>query len=228
MSAPSVSVNVPLLDESLHTAFLSILPKIETHAKVHFRSVKCAAKRADRIAEVIGMCWRWFKRLSERGKDASQFPMVLADFAVRAVRSGRRVCGQLKPKDAMSEVAQGKHGFRVESMSSFTCGSHDKLHSPRDQKLHDQYEERLRDNLQTPVPDQVAFRCDFPAWLVSRTDRDRQLIGEMAAGERTRNLSRKFCLRPSRISQMRREFCEDWARFCGDKPMKSDKHRSDR
>ncbi|MBI4305429.1 MAG: hypothetical protein HY678_03830, partial [Chloroflexi bacterium] len=143
----------------MRQAFLAILPRIQTHATVSFRHVECPGKRADRIAEVIGLCWRWFRRLAERGKDATQFPMVLADFAVRAVRSGRRVCGQLKPKDVLSEVAQAKHGFTVELLPSSTCAAREKLYSiPHGQELQDRYEERLRDNMQTPIPDQVAFR----------------------------------------------------------------------
>jgi DNA-binding NarL/FixJ family response regulator len=84
------------------------------------------------------------------------------------------------------------------------------------QKLQDTFEERLRDNTQTPVPDQAAFRIDWPAWLNSRTDRDRRILNAMATGERTQNLARKFKISPARISQLRRECHADWLRFCGE------------
>jgi len=38
----------------------------------------------------------------------------------------------------------------------------------------------------------------------------------MTLGERTRDLAQQFRLSPARISQLRREFCADWERFCGD------------
>jgi hypothetical protein len=38
----------------------------------------------------------------------------------------------------------------------------------------------------------------------------------MANNEGTLDLSRQFELSPGRISQLRREFCDDWRRFCGE------------
>jgi hypothetical protein len=74
----------------------------------------------------------------------------------------------------------------------------------------------LRDNTKTSVLDQVAFRSDFPAWRRTRTDRDRRLIEDLLRGERTRDVSVKYRLTAPRVSQLRREFHEDWVRFCGE------------
>ena len=38
----------------------------------------------------------------------------------------------------------------------------------------------------------------------------------MANNEGTLDLSRRFELSPGRISQLRREFHDDWRRFCGE------------
>src|SRR3954471_16687851 len=84
----------------LHAHFLAILPRIETHARIYFRHVRCPGQRDDAIAETIAVCWRWFLRLAEQGKDVNLFVSALATYAVRHVRSGRRLCGQLKSKDA--------------------------------------------------------------------------------------------------------------------------------
>jgi hypothetical protein len=75
----------------------------------------------------------------------------------------------------------------------------------------------LRDNTVTPVPDQVQFRIDWPAWLATLTARERRMIRAMARSERTKDLSRQFELSPARISQIRREFRDAWARFCGER-----------
>src|SRR5262245_507607 len=37
----------------LHAGFLALLPRIETHARIFFRGVKCPGKRDDLIAEAI-------------------------------------------------------------------------------------------------------------------------------------------------------------------------------
>ena len=111
----------------LHHRFLSILPVILRHARVYFRHVKCWHTKEDRIAEVRALCWKWFRRLADQGKDARQFPTVLADFAARAVHCGRRVCGQLKARDVMSERAQQMHGFGVQCLPSSPAASYDHL-----------------------------------------------------------------------------------------------------
>src|SRR5690348_6205925 len=86
----------------LHAAFLSILPRIELHARVYFRGVRCPARQADAVQETLAISWCWFVRVVERGKDPLSFPVVLAAYAARAVRCGRRLCGQEKGKYALS------------------------------------------------------------------------------------------------------------------------------
>ena len=66
------------------------------------------------------------------------------------------------------------------------------------------------------MPDQVIFRNDFPAWLRTRTERDRRVAQDLMVGERTKNVARKFGMSPGRVSQLRRDFHEDWQRFEGD------------
>jgi hypothetical protein len=75
--------------------------------------------------------------------------------------------------------------------------------------------EALRDNTQTPPPEQAGFRIDFPRWLGTRSERDRRLAEDLMTGERTLDVSSKFGLSPGRISQLRRTFHEDWQRVCG-------------
>src|SRR5262249_11503739 len=95
---------------------------------------------------------------------------------------------------------------------------HETLHGTvLGQRRQDAFEERLRDNTVTPVPDQVCFRIDFPAWLGTLTPRERRIIREMSNNERTLDLSKRFEVSPARISQRRREFHDDWKRFCGER-----------
>lgn len=215
MNASSPSFGAPVIDLSLQRRFLALLPRIERHARIYFRHVTCPVQKADCLAETVALCWKWFLRLAERGKDARPFVTVLAAFATRAVRSGRRLCGQMKAQDVLNPIAQQRHGFRVESLPISTRVEWERLYGiVGGQRLTDSVEERLHDNTQTPIPDQVAFRIDFPSWLTTRTERDRRLIERMGLGERTNHLSHQFSISPGRVSQLRREFHDDWNRFC--------------
>jgi hypothetical protein len=212
MSAPVPPAPLPPADR-LHAVFLAILPRLQLHAEVCFRHLKCPAKE-DAAQEVLALSWKWFVRLTERGKDVFQFPMAFAATVARAVKCGRRLCGQERARDVLSPLAQARHGFRVESLPHSTSTSHERLcAAPLGQQALDAFEERLHHNTQTPVPEQAAFRLDFPAWRCTRSERDRRVIDALTAGSRTKDVSRKFGLTPGRVSQLRRDFLEDWRRF---------------
>jgi hypothetical protein len=207
----------PIEPEALQAHFLSILPRIETHAQIRFAFLRCPGKRDDAIAEVVAVAWKWFLRLIAQGKDIDQFVMVLADYVVRHVRSGRKLCGQEKAKDVMSSRAQRLKGFTVERLPSSILRSHNALYSdPHSQDLIDAFEERLKDNTQSPVPDQAAFRIDYPAWLAQLGSRYREIAEDMAKDYGTFELSEKHRVSAGRISQLRRELHKDWQRFHGE------------
>jgi hypothetical protein len=195
-----------MLDRSscLQSSFEAILPTLRLHGRVFFRHVRCQDRKEEAIAETIALCWKWYVRLAERGKDATRFPTTLASLAARAVRNGRGMCGQQSARDAMSTAAQRRHNFT-------TCPLPD----------GDSLGGNLLDNALIhhtyPSPEeQAAFRIDFAAWLRSWSDRDRRLISDMAMNERTRDLARKFGVSPSRISQKRREYHASWHQFQGE------------
>lgn len=193
--------------DQVQANFLIALSRIVRHAKVYFRHVRCRHRQADCVSEAVGLCWKWWLRLVERGKDPSKFVSVLATFAARAVRSGRRVCGQEQAKDVLSPVAQERHGISVNSLPLISTLNTNPL------------AEALTDNTRSPVPDQVSFRLDFPAWLETHSSRNRSIAVEMAQGERTQVLARRFKLSPARVSQLRRCFHEQWQQFTADSPM---------
>lgn len=204
MNALAIAPAVPSVADALQTAFLALVPRIETHARIYFRHVRCLDKRADLVADTVALAWTWYRRLVERGKDVAHFKMAFIFLVTRAVKSGRRLTGQEKAKDVLSPSAQKRHGFAVA-----TLPSHSTLNGTP-------VEEALRDNTRSEVPDQVCFRIDFADWLASLTDRDRRIVMDMAVGERTRHLAHKYGVSPGRVSQKRREFQQDWTAFCGD------------
>jgi len=201
VSDASIRITRPATAAIQH-AFVAILPRIVLHARIYFRRMACGDARENAIAETVALTWKWYVGLVERGKHPEEFVSVMAAYATRAVRSGRRLCGQEKTNDVLSPLAQTRSGFTVSPLPEFSA----LVGNPLDEALHD--------NTQTSVPDQVSFRLDFPAWLSTRTERDRAIIRELMVGERTLDVSQKYQVSQPRISQLRREYLEDWCAFC--------------
>jgi hypothetical protein len=198
--APIAVPALPTLAQ-LQDRFLLLIPRIELHARIFFRQVRCAHQRDEAVAECLALCWEWFVRLVRRGKDPEAFVTVLASLAARAVSGGRRLCGQEKVNEVLSLRAQRRHGFSVQ-----------RLH-PYGTPPGGPWEEAVRDNTQTPVAEQVIFRVDFRAWRQTRTERDRRIIDRLLLSERTGVVAREFGLSPGRVAQLRRQFHADWLRF---------------
>jgi hypothetical protein len=197
--------------EVLHVRFLALVPRIETHARIYFRGVRCPLKREDRIQECMALAWKWFVSLTERGKDVFDFPMIFAATVARAVKCGRRLCGQERSRDVLSPLAQQRHGFRVERLPTSTRSPHEQLYAdPYGQALLDALEERLRDNTVTPPPDAAAFRVDWPLFLVGLTQRDREMAALLSLGHSGKAAAAKFGLSPGRVTQLRQQWCREW------------------
>jgi hypothetical protein len=199
MGTAAVSLTSTLAQ--LQARFLAVMPRIEMHARIYFRHLKCPHQRDEALAECLALAWVWFIRLVRRGKNPEAFISVLAGFAARAVSSGRRLCGQEKVNEVLSPVAQRRHGFTVQ-----------RLH-PSGGPPGNSWDDAVRDNTQAPVPNQVIFRVEFPIWRSRRTKRDRRIIDRLLLGEQTGAVAQAFDLSPGRIAQLRRQFHADWLRF---------------
>jgi hypothetical protein len=198
----------------LQASFLAIvLPRVLSHGRVCFRHLKCRQSREDAIQEMIGLSWQWHLRLAEKGRDATLFPTALASYAARAVRCGRRFCGQKRANEVLSPLAQRERRFAVGKLPDFSTLNGSPL------------EEALRDNTVSPVPEQAAFRLDFPAWLAHLPDRDHAIVEDLLLGERTLDVANKYGVSPGRISQKRTAFCQNWQSFCGDDVPTARPHR---
>jgi hypothetical protein len=184
-----------------HAAFEAALPRIVRHCQIQFRGVRCQSAREELTAEAVGLAWKWFARLWERGKDPSRFVSAIATFAVKAARSGRRVAGSERAKDAMSPRAQRLKGFSVCKLPDFATLAGNPI------------AEALISNTLTPVDEQVQFRFDFAAWLAGWDAHRRQILDLMLQGERTKDIADKVGKSSARISQLRDEFSLSWFAF---------------
>ena len=145
-------------------------------------------------------------RLAELDKLALAYPSVLANYAVAQVKDGRKVGCRLNVRDVASPQCQMKKGVKVSSIDHF------------DDEENGWRQAVVVDTRSSPVPEIVAFRCDFSDWLQSLLQRDRHIAESLAVGNRTSEVAKQFDVSDGRISQLRRELAESWRCFVGDEP----------
>jgi hypothetical protein len=183
--------------------FLSLLPAIVAHARFAFRHLRGEA-RQDAVQEVIANSLVAFIALARRGKLELVYPTVLAKYAVAQINEGRRVGNRLSIRDVLSRYCQVNKHVTVERLDQF------------DEKDNEWKEAVVQDTRSAPVPDIVAFRCDFADWLKSLKRRDRRLAQYLSLGNRTRDAAKEFGVSEGRVSQLRSELAASWNAFTGD------------
>ena len=213
MNAATHPCATPCTDQ-VQAQFLLLVPKLKKHARIAFRHWRCPLRKEEALQECVALAWKWFRRLHERGKDVNQFPMVFIDLVAKAVKAGRRLCGQEHSKDVMSYLAQYRHGFHVEGLP----GCERRPHQLASEHVNDLevYEERLRDNTLTPPAEGAAFRIDFPQFLAGLTARDRALALFLSLGNGINRAADRFGVSVARVSQLRKRWHRDWQVFQGD------------
>ena len=181
------------------TAFLMILPRIQSQAWNAFQGLSFDLKQ-ELQSEVVGHCWKSFIRLFELGRHEDVSPMSLARFAIRAVRSGRRMGASLNINDVSSTYCQRRLGIRTIPF----C-------------MIDQNGEKWAESLiadERARPDQLVMaRIDFSEWLQTLKPLHRKVAEHLSLGESTHSTARIFNLTPGRISQIRRLLEQSWLSF---------------
>jgi len=182
--------------------FLQLLPAIREQAEYAFRGIPLEA-REELIQEVVAQSYALFVRLAQRRKLALVFATPLTRFAVGKVRAGRRLASRRNRRDIMSPRACVTKGFTIERLDHFNLQT-------------GQWCEALVED-RTAGPAQIAeTRIDFADWLKTLSTRDRQLAEKLALGETTGRVARMFRVSAARVSQLRRDLCENWRHFVGE------------
>ena len=105
---------------AVQNLFSVALPRIACHARFYFRHLKREHDHDDAVAEAVALAWKWFVHLVQQGKHPEEFTSAIATFAARAVKGGRRLCGQEKAKDVLSRQTQARRGFLVSRFPEFS------------------------------------------------------------------------------------------------------------
>ena len=188
----------PLAAES----FLVLLPRLMAYLTSAFDRFR-PEQREDALQEAQASDFVAFARLCERGRARFGVPRSLARYATAHWFAGRRVGSPLKGSDVLSVYAQRRHSIIVEP-----------LDHPKDSE--NAWRASFLVDRQTPIPEQVWFRIDFPVWLAQLSERNRQVAVALARGDTAREVSQRFAVSPGRVSQLRREFRESWRQFHGE------------
>jgi len=185
-----------------HAGFLAMLPIIRQCAREAFAR-RDPESQQDLVHEVVVNALVAYVRLFQRGRVALAYPTVLARYGIAQVQEGRRVGNRLNVQDISSNYCQRRKGVTVERLDHF------------DAEENAWREAVLQDTRSAPVPETVAFRCDFADWLKRMPTRNRRIAGFLALGNRTGEAARKFQISEGRVSQLRRELARSWAKFGG-------------
>jgi hypothetical protein len=176
-----------------------MLPVIQRRACAAFASLP-AEPREEAAQEATCLALAAFVRLVRRGRGHVATAGTLVKWAVLHVRAGRQMGTPANRHDVTSLCSQRVHGHRVERLDR---------HDPDDGS----WLEAIAVDHRTSVPDQAAFRVDFPAWLATLPPRDRRLVVVLALGHSTTEAALAFGVTAARVSQKRREFAQQWERF---------------
>ncbi len=188
--------------EDASPSFEELLPAIEQQAVVAFR-YSPPSEREDLIAETVANAFCAYSRLVDRGMADVAYATPLACYAIKQIRSGRRVGSKLNVRDATSEYCQLAKGIRIERLDRF---------DPEEQG----WQEIVVEDRHAGPADIAAMRIDFAAWLKTLAPRLRRIAKTLAAGETTSGVARRFGVSRGRVSQIRRELMQAWAAFQGE------------
>jgi hypothetical protein len=172
---------------------VAILPVVTEYARVAFAEHDPDEKE-ERIAEAVAAAFVSFLSLVERGRDTHVTAGNLAFYAVKHVRGGRHVGGcQERAKDALTK-RDGMVVVRFGSIADLPTWMHD----------------ALADNRYSPVPEQAAFRIDFPQFLAEQGELNRYIAARLAIGVRANEVVDEVGLSCGRITQIRQQMRTEW------------------
>ena len=166
--------------DALQDCFTTRLPWMQRIAHMHFGHLN-AEQRDEAVQNTLALAWKFFHRLFEQGRANPVILKSVLWFAVKQTKSKRTVQGRARSKDAMDYRERGRVRFEQSDLDGL-IGRH------------------------TPVPDQVSFRVDVPAFFSTLKPRQQALAYDLASGMTTSEVAEKHGVTRGAISQFRARF----------------------
>ena len=150
--------------------------------------------------------WESIRSLARKGRLCDAYATVLANYGIRKHCSGRVGGLPSNSRDVLSELCKYLNRAKVR-------------HYGLCENITDSFEsEATANDGRYPIHRTVALRIDFfQTWLARQTPRDQQIIKDMAYGETTNDLARKYGVSAACISQYRRKYANSWYEFINPK-----------
>lgn len=197
----AMSVPAATSPDDDHADYLATLPVICNLARRRFAALP-ATHRDEAVAEAVAGGFIAYLSLKQRGRLDQVTTAGFVRNAVRAVAGGRRTGNAQAGCDVLSDLGRRRHGCGVLSLDGDTD-------TDGGEAGHAWLHEAVADR-HTAIPDQVAIRVDGGRWLASLPARSQQMIRDLAAGEKAATVARRFGISPARLSQLRREWSQQW------------------
>ena len=152
---------------------------------------------ADALQDLVGIALEIYRSLIRRGKTAFYSPIVR--YSIKRYKAGRRCTGS-NTTDILSHQAQimGR---------SETC-SLDQLNDEGDVDTRYFMQDKTTD-----VFHAIQMQMDYQDWYHRQSTRDQQIIEDLAMGETTTAVAKKFGVSPALISIKRKNFAKSWNWF---------------
>jgi hypothetical protein len=182
--------------------FDSLLAKMLPHFRYYARRYS-RCKRTDRddvMQDLIGLALEMYTSQIRRGKQVFYTPLM--KFAIKKYRSGRRFTGS-NTTDILSEQTQ--------MLGRCEACQFSELNSEPGQWSFEHY------NRQPNVVDAVQMSVDYDTWIERQTERDRAIMHDLAMGETTGEVAKKYGVSAGLISQYRRRYDNSWHAYIADK-----------
>ena len=170
-------------DSATQDGFLRILPEIRRLLRWCFRDEQ-VERRQEHVQEALCQAWAMYLPAHRRGKRLSAHG--LAWYAWLATRSGRRFCWESKRSVKKSESLES---LNLDEL--FACDG------------------RAR----WPVPEQAAFRIDWPQFVGQRNVKERQAIALLAIGHRRSEAAALLGISRAWMTQHMSRVHRDWQEF---------------
>jgi hypothetical protein len=168
-----------------------------------------------------GLLRRRFPHLTVRGDPEALTEAVQNTLALAFENVSRCAAkGKIPDEDMLLRYTKQSLWWAVRH----TCAGRSITRKPNaEKKFGDVYEQMARHNTgldlrayigrETPVPEAVCFRVDFPAFFTTLTGRQRDMAMDLISGAATSEVAAKFGVTPGAISQFRTRFHLLWRRF---------------
>jgi hypothetical protein len=160
--------------------FVQWMPMMQHRARRRFLNLP-PDLRQEAVANSLALAWKFFYALFRKGR--ADEPQVLKSciyYAVKQTKCGRTIQSS-RCKDAFDQRRTGKARFSDFDVNNFIGRN-------------------------TPIPDQVSFRLDVPAFFRTLTIRQRAIAADLATGMATKEAAEKYGVTPATISQFRARF----------------------